>query len=341
MIYSPYHPEPDLVPEMTSTGTYPDLQGGFNACQTFAGDFALSGLHRRAGAPIRIDRMASYRMAMDRSLGGYVGNNGATVENLAGAWANHGVPTEPLGYNSPWDPITQEVLDNAAHYKGVTIEPIRYINSGPAKNDVIETLFQHFDRGEFVIGTIRDTRSLHDDARGQSNWKTMDWDGSYTSDTGMAHVITFCGGSRQHGRILFANWWEGWGDGGFGGAPFDKFLMGPQGCVNALHVVRTPRAQPVGVRTVPNPVPTSLSGPQLAKWEARVISALRTAKHQNDWPGALGTAHLYLKLSDKQFEMYAPALDGGPGHGLPRGIVRELQDAGTITMPNDFFETEA
>lgn len=92
---------------------------------------------------------------------------------------------------------------------------------------------------------------------------------------------------------------------------------------------------------MPNPVPTSLSSPQLAKWEARVISALRTAKQQNDWPGALGTAHLYLKLSDKQFEMYAPALDGGPGHGLPRGIVRELQDAGTITMPNDFFETEA
>lgn len=338
--YSPYHPEPDLVPDMTSAGTYPPLQGPYNACQTFGGDFALSGLHRRAGVPIEINRMASFRMAMDRSLGGYVGNNGATVDNLAAAWASLGVPTQPLSYNSPWDPIDQEVRDNAARYKGVVIEPIRYISQGPAKNDVIETLFQHFDRGDFVIGTIRDTRSLHDDARGQSNWHSMDWDGSYASDTGMAHVVTFCGGSRQHGRILFANWWENWGDGGFGGAPFDKFLMGPQGCVNVLHVVRTPRAKPVGVRTVPNAFPTPFTIEQQgannlaikAKLEQAFLAAHSAAPagtnpEMEGYKAALVRGG-ELNISDKQFEASAPGLQP-----LPRGTIRSLVDAGEIPWP--------
>jgi hypothetical protein len=338
-IYTPYAAEIDLVPDMTNSPTYstPD-QSGYNACQSFGGAFALEGHHLRAGQPITVKRLATYRMAKEFSLSSPSSNNGASVENVASAWRAYGVPTGP-GDVSPWEALPADVVSNAAQYKGVVLEPMPYINSGPAKDDTIESIFMWLDRGYFIIGTLRDTRSLHDHARGYWNWRDMDWDGRYDGEA--QHVVTICGGSRQHGRFLFANHWANWGDGGFGGAPFDKFLQGPQGCFTNLQIIKNCRVQPVGVRTVPNPVPTSLSSPQLAKWEARVISALRTAKQQNDWPGALGTAHLYLKLSDKQFEMYAPALDGGPGHGLPRGTVRQYQDAGIVTMPNDFFETEA
>ena len=332
-IYTPYAREIDLVPGMTESPSYttPD-QSGYNACQSFGSAFALEGHHLRAGDPITVKRLATFRLAMDRSLGGYVGNNGAKVDDVALAWSQAGVPTGP-GDVSPWEPVPADVLANAALYKGVALDNMPYISSGPAINDAIESIFMWLDRGFFIAGTLRDTRSLHDDARGQYNWKTMDWDGSYATYTGAEHVVTICGGSRAAGRFLFANHWAGWGDGGFGGAPFDKFLPGPQGCFTNLQIIKACRVQPVGVRTMPNPVPTALTTPQQAAYEAEVRAKLQAAFNVNGWPGALGTAVL-MGLSDKQFEIYAPGPTGVPTP-LPRGTVLELVNSsgGTFQWP--------
>lgn len=82
---------------------------------------------------------------------------------------------------------------------------------------------------------------------------------------------------------------------------------------------------------MPNPIPTALTTPQQAAYEAEVKAKLQAAHNINGWPGSLGTAVL-MGLSDKQFEMYAPS-DAGVWSPLPRGTVREFVDGGALQWP--------
>lgn len=324
---NPYTPSIDLVPEMQSNPAfYPPNQSGYNACQYFSCSLSAEAEHRRAGKPIVINRQAGYFMTKEVGYSGGFGNNGAPVDDVSKAWQIFGICTHPTwtdsgNYNQRPPP---EVYENAALYKGASVDYMPYIRSGPARDDIIQSIHAHLQRGKLPVAKMRMTASFDNDAGQASNWLQSDWDGSYaTGGAGRGdHIVTICGIDLGAKRLLAANHWgENWGDGGFFGVPFDKVLPGPQQCFDIFYLVNNLRVQPVGV-PMSHPVPTSLTPDQLAAFEAEVKRKLSGAYAAGGWPGALGTA-VFMGLSDKQFEMYAPVLGG-----LPRYTVRTQVDAG-------------
>lgn len=342
-MYSPYPDFIDLVPEMqTNPYEAPPNQTGYNACQTYAVAIALEAQHKRAGAPIKVNRSALYYMAKMFSMGGAGGNNGASVSAVGQALAIYGVPTHPTYHDmgDMYTPPPKEVFDQAALYKGVVVETIPYIRSGAAKDNTIETLHMMFARGYGAIFTFRLNESFDNNAGGYWDWKQTNWDGSYATGGSSRgdHVVTGFGIDMASQRVLAANHWgEYWGDGGFFGIPFDKFLQGPQGCVTQIHFIKVSAVNAVGVPYV-NAIPTSLTPTQQNKhdlWIKQELLAAFNSGGGGNWVAALlrGVA---LGLSDKQFEMHAPALGG-----LPRGTLREFVDRGDIQDPGFRWETEA
>lgn len=329
-LYSPYAPDIDLAPQMHSNPNYtlPD-QAGYNACQSFAGALGLEIEHERAGQPIHVNRLQTYRGAMFWGLGGVGNNNGASVDNVGRTWSVDGVPTNTSFYNIYNDPSPAE-KDNAAQYKGVVIEGVPYIRSGAAKDNAIETIHMLLDRGKTLFATFRLTASFDNDVRYQSNWRTNQWDGSYATGGPSRgdHVVPLLGIDMAAGRVLAANHWgEDWADGGFFGFPFDKFLAGPQGCVTSLHWIKQCAVAPVPVRTVANAKPTGFTIDQQQAFDLAMKQELAAAFAGANWSAALIRA-AQLKLTPGQFEAYAPV-----PNGLPAGTVRSYIDLGYITDP--------
>lgn len=341
-MYSPYPDFVDLVPAMNVI----QHQGSLNKCQTYASALGLEIKHQRAGSLITVNRDTLYWIAKFASLGSDNGDNGARVEDLARGLQIYGVPTDMTwrDYGDMYTDPPAAILNQARLYSGVVIEGVPYIRSGPAIDNTIETLRMLFARGEPVIATFRLNESFDNNAGGYWDWKQTQWDGSYGSGGTSRgdHVVLLLGIDMASGRVLAANsWGESWGDGGFFGIPFDKFLSGPQGCVTNLQYIRVCAVQPVISHNVmTNPVPTSITTAQQERFAQRAIAKLRAAYTANGWPGALGTADL-MGLCDKQFEMWAPPIDGSPGYGLPRGIVLDLTNSGQIQMPAAFFDPDA
>lgn len=336
--YSPYASDIDLAPEMHSNPNYnlPD-QAGYNACQSYAAALGLEIKHNRAGLPILVNRLQTYRGAMFWGLSGVGGNNGASVGNVARTWSSEGVPTNTSFYDIYQAPTPAEVA-NAAQYMSAVIDGVPYIRSGAAINDTIETLHMQFDRGETAIATFRLTASFDSDVRYQSNWRASQWDGSYATGgpSRGEHVVTLLGIDMVAGRVLAANHWgEDWGDGGFFGIPFDKFLVGSQGCVTQLHWIKQCAVPAVPFRTAPNAVPMGLTSIQQHAFDNAMKAELAQAYGNTaNWPAALFRA-VELKLTPAQFEDFAPVLGG-----LPRGTVRSYIDQSIIQDPGfDWVKT--
>lgn len=347
-MYSPYPQASDLVPGMhTNPDAAPPSQGSFNKCQTYAFALALEIMHQRAGSPIRVNRDTLYWIAKFASMGGDNGDNGAAVTALARGLQLFGVPTETTwrDYGDMYTDPPPEIQAQARLYSGVQVETIPYIRSGPARDNTIETLRMLFAQGKPVIATFRLNESFDNNAGGYWDWRQTQWDGSYATGGSSRgdHVVTLLGDDVASGRILAANHWgEHWGDGGFFGFTYDKFLQSsPQRCVDSLQYISACAVQPIpSFNVMTNPVPTALTTEQQQRFATRAIAKLRAAYTANSWPGALGTAEL-MGLSDKQFEMWGPSLTNPTGHGLPRGIVLDLQNSGQIQMPASFFEPDA
>lgn len=326
-----YNPYPKIIDLLPGVDSLPN-QGASNKCQTFSFALALETLHKRAGSIIQVNRDAMYWLAKNSGNGGNNGDIGARMMDVGAAASTYGVSTHPAWRDNgdlDTDP-PQDVIDQAGLYRGVAISGVPYIRSGPAVDDAVMTLIMLLARGDIPIGTFNLTDSFYNSAGGYSNFRDTNWnaaDGSWRGE----HVVPFFGVDFDRGVFMAANHWgEYWGDGGFFGVPFDKIVAGPQRCFTSLCYISACAVQPVPVHNImTNPVPTALTAPQFADYEAAVVAELRRVFVLNSWPGVLGTGAL-LKLSDKQVEMYAPALDGGPGHGLPRGIIRSLVDSGGI-----------
>jgi len=341
MLYSPYSRVIDLVPGMqTNPHEAPAEQFWYNGCQTWTGSLLLEVEHVRAGQPIDVNRVQSYRGAQLRS--GQVINNGASVDQLGSAWAADGVPTNTTFWDMYSEP-TQAEKDNARQYMGVEIAGVPYIRSGPAMDNTIETIHMLLDQGHGIFGTFRMTADFDNNAYYFRNWREMNWDSSYATGGPSRgdHVVAILGIDMDYGQVMFANHWGvDWGDGGFGGAPFEKFLQGPQGCFTQLHYIKHCAVNPVGVRTVPNAFPSLLTPDQQG---ARVsalkleLTAAYAAAHAAaptgtnpdiaGWLAALARGG-ELRCSDKEFEASAPGLNP-----LPRGTVREFVDRGDFAWP--------
>ena len=189
----------DLRPEHDET----DNQGPNPACGYYALANALNCIVQRAKAPItRIS--PSYLWWFGREAMGMAGQSvGATFDSLKAA-LEHGF-------------VTAEQWPDAQTSTRPTVAPIGNGQLVRTRTPSIDGITRLLGLGVPLIALI-DLYAPFFTLRG--NWRTHQW--TPTGQPHGMHYVVIVGIDHQAGMLLIENsWGNTWGDGGFGGIPFD------------------------------------------------------------------------------------------------------------------------